>query len=146
MTMTTTIARHAVAREDAALRRALAEADLPVADLDESNGRFYRFEKNGVPVGVGGYEPYGADALLRSVAVDGAARGTGAGRVIVEALLDDMRQAGVTHAYLLTTTAAGFFRHLGFAETARDGAPDAILSTPQATSICSSAALLRKAL
>ena len=131
---------------DSGLHGALAEADLPRDDLSDSNGRFFRFEQNGVLAGYGGYEPYGDAALVRSVVVATPMRGQGAGRAIAEALAEEMRAAGIAEAYLLTTTAEDFFRHLGYSEISRDKAPAAILATPQATTICRSAALLSKRL
>ena len=140
------LTRSAVAAQDHGLHSALSDADLPRDDLRESKGRFFRFEKNGVLAGYGGFEPYGNVALLRSVVVAPSLRGQGAGRAIAEALAEEMRTAGVVQAYLLTTTAEDFFRHLGFGEVSRDNAPAAILATPQAMTICRSAALLSKGL
>jgi amino-acid N-acetyltransferase len=48
--------------------------------------------------------------------------------------------------YLLTTTAAGFFEHLGFRRADRASTPEAILGTRQASSICTSAALLKRSI
>lgn len=140
------LTRTPVAAGDHGLHAALGDADLPGDDLGASNGRFFRFEQNGVLAGYGGFEPYGDVALLRSVVVTPPMRGQGAGRAIAEALAEEMCAAGIAQAYLLTTTAEDFFRHLGFAEIPRDEAPAVILATPQATTICRSAALLRKAL
>jgi N-acetylglutamate synthase-like GNAT family acetyltransferase len=129
---------------DAGLRAALVDAALPIEDLDQSNGRFFRHERSGVLAGFGGFEMYGRDALLRSVVVVPAARGTGAGRRITELLLARMKAAGVERAYLLTDTAEDFFRHMGFGATPRGAAPDAIRATRQATTICASAAMLTR--
>lgn len=129
---------------DGGLQAALLDAGLPVEDLEAAKGRFFRFERNGVLAGFGGFEPYGRDALLRSVVVLPAERGTGAGRQITSALLEEMRAGGVERAYLLTNTAETFFRHLGFAATPRETAPDAIRATRQATTICTSAAMLTR--
>jgi N-acetylglutamate synthase-like GNAT family acetyltransferase len=98
-----------------------------------------------VLVGFAGYEEHDGSALLRSVVVVPSARGTGSGRAIVEALLRAMRDIGIERTYLLTTTAEDFFRHLGFAEIARQEAPAVILATPQAMTICRTAALLSRA-
>jgi N-acetylglutamate synthase-like GNAT family acetyltransferase len=140
------LTRSPVAAEDPGFLGTLGEAALPVEDLSISSGHFFRFEQNGVLVGFGGFEPYGSDALLRSVVVTPPMRGQGTGRAITEALAEEMRAAGVERAFLLTTTAEDFFRHLGFAEIGRNEAPATILATPQATTICSSAALLSKRL
>jgi len=133
-----------ITAKDGDLHAALLDAGLPVEDLDGAKGRFFRLERNGVLAGFGGFEAYGRDALLRSVVVMPNFRGTGAGRQITDALLEEMRAGGVERAYLLTNTAEDFFRHLGFAATPRDAAPDAIRATRQATTICSSAAMLTR--
>ena len=140
------LTRSPVTASDAGLHAALREAALPTDDLDVSDGRYFRFDKNDVLVGFGGFEPYGPDALLRSVVVVPQLRGTGIGRAIAGALLSEMRLAGIRDAYLLTTTAEGFFKRLGFAEIERKHAPARILATPQAATICSSAPLLSKRL
>ncbi len=140
------LTRSPVTASDAALQAMLLEAALPIDDLGTSEGRYFRFDRNGVLAGFGGFEPYGPDALLRSVVVVPQMRGTGTGRAIAGALLSEMRQAGIQDAYLLTTTAEGFFTRLGFAEIERKHAPARILATPQAATICSSAPLLSKRL
>ena len=140
------LTRSPVTASDAVLQATLLEAALPIDDLGTSEGRYFRFDRNGVLAGFGGFEPYGPDALLRSVVVVPQMRGTGTGRAIAGALLSEMRQAGIQDAYLLTTTAEGFFTRLGFAEIERKRAPARILATPQAATICSSAPLLSKRL
>jgi N-acetylglutamate synthase-like GNAT family acetyltransferase len=139
-----TLGATAIDGRDDGLRAALLDAGLPIDDLDQSNGRFFRYERSGVLTGFGGFEPYGGDALLRSVVVLPEARGTGAGRQITSALLGEMRAGGIGRAYLLTDTAEAFFRHLSFAATPRETAPDAIRATKQATTICASAAMLTR--
>lgn len=131
---------------DAGLRRALTDAKLPIDDLDDPGRWFFRFERNGRLLGYGGFELYGEDALLRSVVVPEESRGTGAGRTIAEGMLREIGNAGGKRAYLLTTSAASFFEHLGFVPVDRVDAPAAILRTRQASSICTSAALLSRAI
>jgi N-acetylglutamate synthase-like GNAT family acetyltransferase len=126
------------------LSRALAEASLPADDLAEPGRQFFRFERGGELVGFGGLERYGSDALLRSVVVLPQHRSRGEGKAITANLLAAAQEAGAGQAYLLTTTAEGFFKSLGFAVVPRDDAPPAILGTYQATTTCSSAALLRR--
>ena len=73
-------------------------------------------------------------------------RGRGIGHALTAALLASAGAAGARHAYLLTTTAEAFFEREGFARIERDEAPAAILATRQATTICSSAAMLTRPL
>ncbi|MBJ3787009.1 arsenic resistance N-acetyltransferase ArsN2 [Devosia sediminis] len=125
---------------------ALTAAKLPTDDVGEPDRSFFRFERGGRLLGFGGFELYGEDALLRSVVVPQESRGTGAGRTVAEGMLREISNAGGTRAYLLTTTAADFFKHLGFEVIDREDAPSAILRTRQASSICSSAPMLFRAI
>jgi N-acetylglutamate synthase-like GNAT family acetyltransferase len=133
-----------IAGVDAGFRDALLAADLPIDDLTEGGRRFFRFDKAGTIVGYGGFEPHGDYALIRSIIVLPHARGTGAGRIIAEAMMQEAAKLGAGEAFLLTTTASHFFRQLGFKIMDRDDAPAAILNTRQATTICSSATLLAR--
>jgi len=54
--------------------------------------------------------------------------------------------AAACHAYLLTTTAETSFEHEGFVRIERRDAPASILGSKQATTICSTAALLTRTL
>ena len=131
---------------DSGLCDALADAQLPIEDLTDDGRRFFRFELDGRTIGYGGFEPHGDHALIRSIVVLPAARGQGLGRAVAEGV---MRQAAAAHcvqAFLLTTSAADFFAHLGFAPTDRADAPAAILATRQAASICTTATLLARRL
>lgn len=129
---------------DTALIDALVAAELPVDDIADAGRSFFRVEEDGRLLGYGGFELYGEDALLRSIVVPPAKRGRGSGRVLAEALLAEIGNAGGRRAYLLTTTATAFFEHLGFARIDREIAPPAILATRQASSICASADLLTR--
>ena len=126
------------------LRAALEAAALPTTDLTDNGRTFFRFEDQGRPVGYGGYELYGEHALLRSVVVLPEVRGKGFGKAVTEGVLARAARAGARQAYLLTTNAEPFFEHAGFAPIARDEAPSDILATKQATTICSTAALLTR--
>jgi N-acetylglutamate synthase-like GNAT family acetyltransferase len=132
--------------DNPALAKALTEARLPTDDLGEAGRSFFRIELSGQLLGYGGFELYGRDALLRSIVVPAANRGQGHGRAVAEAMLREIRNAGGRQVYLLTTTASGFFEHLGFVRIDRADAPASILTTRQAASICASADLLAKAI
>ena len=135
-----------VSGDDASLQAPLSTAGLPLNDVEDAGRSFFRIEQDGQRIGFGGFELYGEDALLRSVAVPEDRRGTGAGRHVTETLLGEISSAGGKRVYLLTTTAASFFEHLGFDHIDRTAAPAAILATRQASSICTSAALLWRAI
>ena len=135
-----------ISGQDAALAATLTAAGLPIDDIGEDGRRFFRFDDNGKVVGYGGFEPHGDHALVRSIVVAPALVGQGYGRSIAEAVMREAGKAGARQAFLLTTSAEAFFRHLGFAALDRADAPLAILNTRQATSICSSATLLARRL
>jgi arsenate reductase len=58
--------------------------------------------------------------------------------------MQEAAKLGAGEAFLLTTTASHFFRHLGFKVMDRDDAPAAILNTRQATAISSATLLARR--
>ena len=69
------------------LKAALVKAGLPADDVGDPSVLFWRFETfEDVPVGFGGLELYGEDALLRSVVTLPPLRQIGMGRAIVSAL------------------------------------------------------------
>lgn len=139
------IATQEIAGVDLDLQSALLAGGLPIDDIEEPGRFFYRVESQGRLIGFGGFEIYGDDALLRSIVVPEASRGKGYGRILTEAILRQIGENGGTRAFLLTTSAADFFVHLGFRSIDRAEAPTTILATRQASSICTSAALLTRA-
>lgn len=126
------------------VERLLARNDLPVADLGEKLDCLYCWEVDGERVGVGGLEPCGDRALLRSVAVEERARGEGHGRALCEGLLDEAASRGFEEVFLLTTTASEFFADLGFVEVDRESAPAAIRETTEFAELCPDAAVCMK--
>jgi N-acetylglutamate synthase-like GNAT family acetyltransferase len=115
---------------------------LPSGDVGDPGVRMFAFRDGEAAVGYAGLEVYGEDALLRSVVVDPAHRRARLGRAIVEATLAEARRLGATRAFLLTTSAKGYFERLGFATIDRASAPEAILATRQAAGLCPSSAVL----
>jgi len=127
------------------LRDALTGASLPVGDLAEPGRTFFRFQSlGGDVVGYGGYETHGRDALLRSVCrTERSAKGVGPS--LVQLLMSRAFDDGARKAFVLTEGAADFFRRIGFKDTDRASAPEAIRSTLQALELCpASAALLSR--
>lgn len=98
-------------------------------------------------VGIGGIETCGSNGLLRSVVVTEPNRGQGYGTALCEAMEDRARTDGVETLYLLTTTAAAFFRRRGYEPVDREEAPPRIRVTTEFADLCpSSATCLAKAL
>jgi len=119
------------------LKAALRKAGLPSDDVGQRDGLFWRFETpNDVPVGFGGLEVHGRDALLRSVVTLPPLRRRGFGAAIIAAIEQEANLRGCRAIYLLTASQAEFFSHLGYAACRRDEAPDAIRATAQFAALC----------
>ena len=132
--------------EIAGLARFLDAASLPSADLADPGRLFFRIEVDSL-VGYGGLEGEGPDRLLRSIVILADRRGHGLGRTLVTTLEQQARNRGVERLHLLTTTAASFFRALGYTDADRGAAPQAVAASREFTALCpASAAYLVKAL
>lgn len=114
---------------------------LPTGDLDTANVQLFRGTMEGKFVGIGGYEQYETDALLRSVVVQPEERAQGYGTEICLELEDKIAASLGTAIYLLTTDASGFFEQLGYEQIERDAAPDTIQSTREFSDLCPSTAV-----
>jgi N-acetylglutamate synthase-like GNAT family acetyltransferase len=104
---------------------ALAKAGLPADDVTSEGPLFWRFENAEVPVGFGGLEIAGEDALLRSVVTLPPMRNRGIGRAIIAALEVEARIRGC-HAIWLLTPAAELFAKIGYGECEREEVPKAL--------------------
>jgi amino-acid N-acetyltransferase len=126
----------------------LSAASLPTEDLTQGHCEHFFYTGAGeTPDGLVGLELFGDVALLRSLVVSEAMRGTGAGSRLLEHAEQYARARGVRHLYLLTTTAEHFFARRGFARAERAAAPPAIRATREFAGICpASSAFMSKLL
>lgn len=139
--MTDEIDLRAAKRDDIDyLKSLLRENGLPIDDIPDVFDSLYVCTIDGKRVGVGGFEQYGQDALLRSVAIEEAERNKGYGKLLCEQLLTVARRKGVATVYLLTTTADEFFRQLEFKNVDRDTVPRSIQQTNEFSDLCPSTA------
>ena len=107
------------ARDNTLLPRTLSEIYENVRD-------FTVVERQGQVIGCGALHLYGAHlAEVRSIAVDPKAHGQGAGRKLIQALLDEAREHQIAQVCLFTRS-AGYFAHLGFVEVPHETLPDKI--------------------
>ncbi|MDE3169417.1 MAG: N-acetyltransferase [Acidobacteriota bacterium] len=98
----------------------------PSAELCENIRDFVVAEEDGSVIGCGALHLYGTHlAEIRSVAVAPEAKGRGAGRALVEALMHEANRQSVTCVCLFTRTPR-FFAHLGFEVARRQQLPDKI--------------------
>ena len=132
----------AVARDLDDVLALLRWSDLPTAGVEDAFPRSYSVTRHdGEVCGVAGLERYGDFGLLRSVAVRSTLRSGGLGRRLVEDRLVAARRQDLESVYLLTTTAAEYFRRLGFADHPRDDVPASVQRSPEFASICPSSAV-----
>lgn len=108
---------------------AVAKAGLPADNLDSPDALFWRFESNDVPVGFGGLEIYGDQALLRSVVTLPPVRNRGIGSDIVALLETEARIRGCRAVWLVADKATEFFSALGYRACEASQAPQAIRET-----------------
>jgi arsenite methyltransferase len=131
------------ARQDdlSGILRLLGDARLPGEGVAEGLEPGYVVaETGGELVGAAGVEAHGPDGLLRSVVVTPALRGKGLGEALTRDRTRWAREAGLDCLWLLTTTAAPFFRRLGFEERDREKAPVGIRSSSEFRDLCPSTA------
>ena len=125
------------------LRQMLLSAELPAEDL--TIGKLADFlvaeDTNSNVGGMVGLETAGDSGLLRSLVVDPAARNLGLGSLLVAAIEDRARQAGINRLYLLTNTAEGYFPMLGYRPIARSDAPHGIQQTEEFKNLCPDSAI-----
>jgi amino-acid N-acetyltransferase len=115
---------------------------LPSADITEEALAHFLVCRDPVGVmGVVGLEVFGEVALLRSLVASKERQGVGLGRRLVSAAEERETELKVREIYLLTTTAAEFFEHLGYRQVDRAIAPAAISSTKEFSSLCPSTAV-----
>lgn len=126
----------------------LQACELPADGVrDQFPDAYAVMRVDGKLMAVAGVESYGEAGLLRSVAVHSSARGQGLGRRLVEDRLRAASAKGLRHVYLLTTTAADYFREMGFADCARGSAPVELQRSPEFAGACPcSAVCLRREL
>jgi amino-acid N-acetyltransferase len=123
------------------VKELLAACNLPASDLQAADfEHFFGCGPESEPKGVVGVELYGKVGLLRSLAVEEAARGQGCGGRLVTEAEKYAAANGVEALYLLTTTAEQFFAALGYAKVERASLPQAIQRTSEFSTLCPSSA------
>jgi len=118
--------------------RLLSQAELPVKDLTDDKFKNFLIArtKDGSVVGAIGVEPYQDMGLLRSLVVHPSHREKGLGKQLVCELESFAQSKGIKTIFLLTITAADFFRKLGYEVIQRTHVPAAIAKTEEFKNIC----------
>ena len=95
-----------------------------LAEICENIRDFIVVEDDGEIIGCGALHLYGMHlAEIRSITVTAKAKGRGAGRVLIEALLKEAKRQSVTCVCLFTRI-AGFFGQMGFLVVGKEALPD----------------------
>jgi N-acetylglutamate synthase-like GNAT family acetyltransferase len=118
---------------------------MPADDVGDPCLMFWRFETyEDVPVGFGGLELYGDDALLRSVVTLPPLRQIGMGGAIVSALEAEARANNCRTIYLLTASDREFFAKLGYVPCAPADLPPSIRESGQIAVLPDAAAMVKR--
>jgi N-acetylglutamate synthase-like GNAT family acetyltransferase len=137
-------AQPAHAHDLAPARDLLRRADLPDEGVADHFGNYLVVRDASRLVGICGIEVHGESGLLRSVAVDPDYRGEGIGGLLVAGAQELARKLRVEDVYLLTTSAADFFRRHGFQDCPREKAPEPVRASWEFRSGCPASAALMK--
>ena len=113
-----------------AINRLLHRAELPPVESNEKVELCVLKDGDAIVACIG-WERHGDAALIRSLAVEAKDRRRGAGNLLVEAALFELRAQGVREVYLQTLDAQPFFTRHGFAVVTRDTLVAAIAGSRQ---------------
>ena len=114
-----------------ALEAVLRKAGLPSDDVKAPEILFWRFEKDDMPVGFGGFEVCGEDALLRSLVTLPPLRRRGIGAAMVAVIETEALARQLRGLYVVTTDCAAYFSHLGYVPCRREDVPAAVRASTQ---------------
>ncbi len=122
----------------------LQAQQLPVEDIsDHISFLLIRNTANRI-VGCCGLESYSSAGLLRSLVVDPAFQGKGLGKQLAQQTLEIAKKKELEAVYLLTTTAADFFRKIGFHPVSRTEVPMDIQQTQEYAQLCPDSAVVMR--
>jgi amino-acid N-acetyltransferase len=128
----------------AAILRLLSDNKLPLDGVTDCLTSAFVARDGDRVIGVAALEIHPDGGLLRSVAVDAAARGQGLGRRLTGAALDLAGTLELRAVYLLTTTAERFFPTCGFIEIPRAEVPPGVKQSVEFRSACPSTAIVMR--
>lgn len=124
-----------------AILELLSKSELPTAGLLDHLSTAVVARVGDRIVGCAAVELYPDGALLRSVAVDAAARNRGIGHQLIQSALEIIQQRGRFSVYLLTTTAEQFFPKFGFRRIERPDVPIGVQQSVEFRSACPASAI-----
>jgi amino-acid N-acetyltransferase len=137
--------RQATDKDAEAIRSLLESHKLPTETVGSTTTEFYLAIENEVIAGVAGFEYYGEDALLRSVAVPTSMQKKQIGTQLVDWMISLAKQRDIKRIVLLTETASKFFAKKGFMAVDRSSINnDLMKKSSQFGSCCCSLAICMK--
>lgn len=119
-----------------AINELLKVNNLPYSDTLESKIDFIIAKNDGALAGSIGIEKYGADGLLRSLAVEDQFKNQGIGKELFQKLLKYAHGENIETLHLLTNTAREYFDKKGFSVSDRNSAPELISQSKEFSSLC----------
>lgn len=128
--------RRATPEDLHAIDELLRSAGLDSEGVEKDLPHFIVAEEDGRVIGVAGLEPYGPDALFRSLAVAPTHRSLGIGDRLLQRAADDARRLGAIRLLLLTTTAEDYFQKRGFTRIDRQSVAGMVLASSQFRGAC----------
>ena len=134
--------RRATEADSKIIRELLEDNDLPSEDYEDHIESFIVVEESGKVIGIGGLEKCGAAGLVRSIVVVPGHRGKGVANEIYMLIEDKARNLGIKALYLLTESAAEYFRELGFEVIERIEVPESVMKTRQFRDLCPASAVV----
>ena len=132
--------------DDIAIIRLILESQhLPTESVGKAITEFYLALEQNQIVGIAGFEYYGEDVLLRSVAVPSDFQNKGFGSRLVDWMIALAKQKQLKRIVLLTETAEKFFAKKGFVKVERSSITNVPLrrSSQFGSCCCSSAACMK---
>ncbi len=137
-----TIFRPAMNVDKETIRRLLREVKLPTESVDTGATAFYVYTDKDIILGIAGYEFYGEDALLRSVAVRPGLQSQGIGSKMFQNMLVVARERKTRRIVLLTETAQKFFERKGFKAVERSAIANELMQkSSEFTGACPKSAI-----
>jgi amino-acid N-acetyltransferase len=137
--------RQATEVDTAAIRSLLESQKLPTETVGTTMTEFYLAVINEAIIGVAGFEHYGEDVLLRSVAVPTSLQKKRIGSQLVDWMISLAKQRNIKRIVLLTETASKFFAKKGFIAVDRSSIKnESMKKSSQFGSCCCSSAICMK--
>lgn len=133
--------RRAAPRDLPGVLALLSETKLPTEGVAEHFAGFFVADDGGRIVASAGLELHGQAALLRSLAVAPAARGTGLGAAVLRRALGEAHERA-TQVYALTTTAEDYLSRFGFTRVPRASLPPPLFASRELMDACPESAVV----